>query len=102
MKQSLIKEIQQEMAGVLNNAQRQKLDEVLEHCFFYVEVVSLDQKSLPQTKDNSTLKDEFLSAKQVEGCSLRSIKIRRTEVTGKNSNIVQSINAPIFRVAKIG
>ena len=41
MKQSLIKEIQQEMAGVLNNAQRQKLDEVLEHCFFYVEVVSL-------------------------------------------------------------
>ena len=64
MKQSLIKEIKQEMAGVLNNAQRQKLDEVLEHCFFYVEVVSLDQKSLPQTKDNSTLKDEFLSAKQ--------------------------------------
>ena len=34
MKQSLIKEIQQEMAGVVNNAQRQKLDEVLEHCFF--------------------------------------------------------------------
>ena len=28
MKQSLIKEIQQEMAGVLNNAQRQKLNEV--------------------------------------------------------------------------
>ena len=34
MKQSLIKEIQQEMADVLNNAQRQKLDEVLEHFFF--------------------------------------------------------------------
>ena len=41
MKQSLIKEIQQEMADVLNNAQRQKLCDVLEHCFFYVEVVSL-------------------------------------------------------------
>ena len=41
MKQTLIRQIQQEMAGVLNNAQRQKLKEVLEHCFFYVEVVSL-------------------------------------------------------------
>ncbi len=35
MKQTLIKQIQQEMAGVLNNAQRLKLKEVLEHCFFF-------------------------------------------------------------------
>ena len=41
MKKTLINQIQTEMSGVLNNAQRQKLDEVLEHCFFYVEVVSL-------------------------------------------------------------
>ena len=73
MKQTLITQIQQEMAGVLNNAQRQKLNEVLEHCFFYVDVVSLENYSLPQTKNNQTLKEDFLSAKQVEGCSLRSI-----------------------------
>ena len=73
MKQTLIREIQQEMAGVLNNAQRQKLKEVLEHCFFYVDVVSLENQSLSQTKNNQTLKEEFLSAKQVEGCSERSI-----------------------------
>ena len=73
MKHTLITQIQQEMAGVLNNAQRQKLNEVLEHCFFYVDVVSLENYSLPQTKNNQTLKEEFLSAKQVEGCSLRSI-----------------------------
>lgn len=73
MKQTLIRQIQQEMSGVLNNAQRQKLKEVLEHCFFYVDVVSLENQSLSQTKNNQTLKEEFLSAKQVEGCSERSI-----------------------------
>lgn len=73
MKQTLIRQIQQEMAGVLNNAQRQKLKEVLEHCFFYVDVVSLENQTLSQTKNNQTLKEEFLSAKQVEGCSERSI-----------------------------
>lgn len=73
MKQTLIRQIQQEMAGVLNNAQRQKLKEVLEHCFFYVDVISLENFSLPQTKNNQTLKEDFLSAKQVEGCSERSI-----------------------------
>lgn len=73
MKQTLIRQIQQEMAGVLNNAQRQKLKEVLEHCFFYVDVISLENQSLSQTKNNQTLKEEFLSAKQVEGCSERSI-----------------------------
>ena len=73
MKQTLIRQIQTEMSGVLNNAQRQKLSEVLEHCFFNVDVVSLENYSLPQTKSNQTLKEEFLSAKQVEGCSERSI-----------------------------
>lgn len=73
MKQTLIRQIQQEMSGVLNNAQRQKLKEVLEHCFFYVDVVSLENQTLSQTKNNQTLKEEFLSAKQVEGCSERSI-----------------------------
>ena len=94
MKQALIKEIQQEMAGVLNNAQRQKLEEVLEHCFFYVEVVSLDQKSLPQTKDNSTLKDEFLSAKQVEGCSLRSINYYSSTL----DNLIKTLEKPFNQV----
>lgn len=73
MKKKLINQIQTEMSGILNNAQRQKLKEVLEHCFFYVDVVSLENQSLSQTKNNQTLKEEFLSAKQVEGCSERSI-----------------------------
>ena len=73
MKNTLITQIQNEMSCVLDNAQRQKLRDVLEHCFFYVDVVCLDKFTSNQRKDNQTLKTEFLSAKQVEGCSSRSI-----------------------------
>lgn len=94
MKQTLITQIQQEMAGVLNNAQRQKLNEVLEHCFFYVDVVSLENYSLPQTKNNQTLKDDFLSAKQVEGCSLRSINYYSSTL----DNLIKDLDKPFNQI----
>ena len=50
MKKTLINQIQTEMSGVLNNAQRQKLSEVLEHCFFYVDVIALGNENLNQSK----------------------------------------------------
>ena len=73
MKNTLITQIQNEMSCVLDNAQRQKLRDVLEHCFFYIDVVYSDRLISNGSKDNITLKTEFLAAKQVEGCSLRSI-----------------------------
>ena len=94
MKQTLIRQIQQEMAGVLNNAQRQKLSEVLEHCFFNVDVVSLENYSLPQTKSNQTLKEEFLSAKQVEGCSLRSINYYSSTL----DNLIKDLKKPFNQI----
>ena len=94
MKQTLIRQIQQEMAGVLNNAQRQKLSEVLEHCFFNVDVVSLENQSLSQTKNNQTLKEEFLSAKQVEGCSLRSINYYSSTL----DNLIKDLEKPFNQI----
>lgn len=94
MKQSLINQIQTEMSGVLNNAQRQKLNEVLEHCFFYVDVVSLENYSLPQTKNNQTLKEDFLSAKQVEGCSLRSINYYSSTL----DNLIKVLEKPFNQI----
>lgn len=92
MKHTLINQIQQEMAGVLNNAQRQKLKEVLEHCFFYVDVVSLENQSLSQTKNNQTLKEEFLAAKQVEGCSERSINYYSSTLDNLIKTLQKSFN----------
>ena len=94
MKQTLIRQIQTEMSGVLNNAQRQKLKEVLEHCFFYVDVFSLENQSLSQTKNNQTLKEEFLSAKQVEGCSLRSINYYSSTL----DNLIKDLEKPFNQI----
>ena len=94
MKKTLINQIQTEMSGVLNKAQRQKLKEVLEHCFFYVDVVSLENQTLSQTKNNQTLKEEFLSAKQVEGCSERSVNYYSSTL----DNLIKSLIKPFNQI----
>lgn len=91
MKKTLINQIQTEMSGVLNNAQRQKLSEVLEHCFFNVDVVALGNENLIQSKSNLTLKEEFLSAKQVEGCSERSVNYYSSTL----DNLIKSLEKRI-------
>lgn len=94
MKKTLINQIQTEMSGVLNNAQRQKLSEVLEHCFFNVDVVALDNENLIQGKSNLTLKEEFLSAKQVEGCSERSVNYYSSTL----DNLIKSLIKPFNQI----
>lgn len=94
MKKTLINQIQTEMSGVLNNAQRQKLSEVLEHCFFNVDVVALGNENLIQSKSNLTLKEEFLSAKQVEGCSERSVNYYSSTL----DNLIKSLEKPFNQI----
>lgn len=94
MKKTLINQIQTEMSGVLNNAQRQKLSEVLEHCFFNVDVVVLENENLIQSKSNLTLKEEFLSAKQVEGCSERSVNYYNSTL----DNLIKSLIKPFNQI----
>ena len=94
MKKTLINQIQTEMSGVLNNAQRQKLSEVLEHCFFNVDVVVLSNENLIQSKSNLTLKEEFLSAKQVEGCSERSVNYYSSTL----DNLIKALEKPINQI----
>ena len=94
MKKTLINQIQTEMSCVLNNAQRQKLSEVLEHCFFNVDVVALGNENLIQSKSNQTLKEEFLSAKQVEGCSERSVSYYSSTL----DNLIKSLIKPFNQI----
>lgn len=90
MKKTLINQIQTEMSGVLNNAQRQKLSQVLEHCFFNVDVIALGNENLNQSKSNQSLKEEFLSAKQVEGCSERSVSYYSSTL----DNLIKTLKKP--------
>ena len=94
MKKTLINQIQTEMSGVLNNAQRQKLSDVLEHCFFNVDVVALGNENLIQSKSNFTLKEEFLSAKQVEGCSERSVSYYSSTL----DNLIKNLEKPFNQI----
>lgn len=74
----LIMEIEQQMAGILNNAQLMQLQRVLEHCFYNYEVVEKEQNSLDEGRENSELLDSFLAAKHIEGCSDKSMKYYRS------------------------
>lgn len=74
MKEILIRNIEQQMCAVLNNAQNKKLHEVLTHCLFEVTILEKKQNYNIEKIQNEQLLENFLAAKHVEGCSERSIK----------------------------
>ena len=71
MKQNLITEVVQGMLPYLNNAQTEKLQEVLAHALFNYEVAKTDND---ENVSEQNLVDLFLSAKRIEGCSEKSLK----------------------------
>lgn len=71
MKQNLINEVVQGMLPFLNNAQSEKLQEVLQHTLFDYEVVENKNK---KKASEQNLVELFLAAKRIEGCSEKSLK----------------------------
>ena len=95
MKKELIKQIEQQMSAVLNNAQNEKLHEVLEHEFYAVEITPKQTESaLTQSKSNEELIADFLAAKQVEGCSARSIGYYKSTL----ENAIKILEKPLNQV----
>lgn len=86
MKKELINTIEQRMLGILNNEQLEKLHDVLE---FSLTMFSENQEET-QHSNNELLK-LFLSAKQVEGCSERTLKYYRTTLTKMNEKLNKSV-----------
>ena len=77
MKQDLIKDIVQGMLPYLNNAQCEKLQEVLKNT-----LISYDVTENKQYENNSkqNFVELFLSAKRIEGCSERSLKYYKATI----------------------
>ena len=71
MKQNLITEVVQGMLSYLNNAQAEKLQEVLAHALFSYEVTKTDKDAYISEQN---LVELFLAAKRIEGCSEKSLK----------------------------
>ena len=77
MKQDLIKDVVQGMLPYLNNAQNEKLQEVLLHTLVNYDITE------NQEQDNDLEKnyvDLFLSAKRIEGCSEKSLKYYKATI----------------------
>lgn len=77
MKQNLINDIVQGMLPYLNNAQNEKLQEVLQYVFADYEVRE-KQKQGKISKQNFV--ELFLSAKRIEGCSEKSLKYYKSTI----------------------
>ena len=62
--------------------------------FFNVDVIALGNENFIQSKSNQTLKEEFLSAKQVEGCSERSVNYYSSTL----DNLIKSLVKPFNQI----
>lgn len=77
MKQNLITDIVQAMLPYLNNAQGEKLQEVLKHALFNYEIT---EKANENNVTRQNLVELFLSAKRIEGCSEKSLKYYKATI----------------------
>lgn len=88
MKEKVIKEIEQKMASILNNEQKEKLKEVLSYTFFNIEVTNIKDELTEDTTDYAKL---FIAAKRIEGCSERTLNYYETTI----NNMIESINKKV-------
>ncbi len=77
MKQDLIKDVIQGMLPYLNNAQNEKLQEVLQYTLAKYEVT---EKQNQENNSEQNYVELFLSAKRIEGCSEKSLKYYKATI----------------------
>ena len=71
MRQRITNDVVQQMLPFLNNAQIEKLQDVMEHILWNYDIAPADREKQEQEQNYLTL---FLQAKRVEGCSEKSLK----------------------------
>lgn len=75
MKDTLIAEISREMLPYLNNAQMLKLQEVLHHQFWNIDISEKENCRINEPeKSNEEFLRLFITAKRIEGCSEKTLK----------------------------
>ena len=73
MKQNLITDVIQGMLPYLNNAQTERLQEVLQYTLFDYEVTKIKKD---EELSEQNLVESFLSAKRIEGCSEKTLNLQ--------------------------
>ena len=81
MKNEIISEISRKMLPYLDNAQMERLQDVLVHCLWGVQIQASEENIEPQpTETNEDLLNMFISAKRVEGCSNKTLRYYETSL----------------------
>lgn len=91
MVQEIITEIKQGMSAVLNNAQMEELNKVLTHCLWRVSIQRIENSDVnDDINKNLEYMNIFISAKQIEGCSEKTIRYYRSTI----NNMLAKIDKP--------
>lgn len=90
MKEKVIKEIEQKMANILNNEQKEKLKEVLLYTFYNIEVTSIKDELVEDTTDYAKM---FIAAKRIEGCSERTLNYYETTIKTMIDKLSKKVNS---------
>ena len=90
MKEKVIKEIEQKMASILNNEQKEKLKEVLLYTFYNIEVTSVKDELVEDTTDYAKM---FIAAKRIEGCSERTLNYYETTIKTMVDKLSKKVNS---------
>ena len=92
MKDNLIKDIIQEMLPFLNNAQGEKLRDVLQYTFAKYEI----NGNVTEDKEvEQNFVELFLSAKRIEGCSEKSLKYYKATI----DKMLAELNKDVKRIS---
>ena len=90
MKEKVIKEIEQKMASILNNEQKEKLKEVLLYTFYNIEITSIKDELVEDTTDYAKM---FIAAKRIEGCSERTLNYYETTIKTMVDKLSKKVNS---------
>ena len=90
MKEKVIKEIEQKMASILNNEQKEKLKDVLLYTFYNIEVTSVKDELVEDTTDYAKM---FIAAKRIEGCSERTLNYYETTIKTMVDKLSKKVNS---------
>ena len=88
MKQKLINDVVNDMLPYLNNAQMERLQNVMQHVLFGYEIADKGNKDTSTEQDFEEL---FLSAKRIEGCSAKSLKYYRATIDAMITGIGKEV-----------
>ena len=95
MKELFVENVVNETIDFLDNNQRIKLKEILTEIWIYYRIEKLEQSQKEETqKNNTNILNRFISSKEIEGCSTRTLNYYRDNI----NKMLDTVNLPINEI----